>query len=762
MCYDLLLGQTIIVRGNVSDVNGPLPFANITLINRSDNSIVCGTASGLNGEFSIIVDSLGLYSISASFVGYKNAIIDFDIKDYSEDIKPVDLFLEEDNDVLQEAVVSNTRASFALKKTSYTFSQEDIRASKDGRSLVSNIPNLYINAINNTLATIEGKSLLILVNGIKSSDYDLKLISPSEIAKVEYYDVPPMKYMGDAEVVINVTTRPISKGMSLDVDVVGGQLYSKADISVSFSKNQNKFSANIVGFMNPFRNVCDLEEGIYNYNINGHSYEYNYLEHIRDYGRQHAASFSWIRMKDNNYVLQISGKLSKNSTFTSSNSDIFLKKDGAEDKRIGAKSDSLSVMSPTINVYFSKQFNENSSLTMDAVFTHYGNEQKLFSSEIDDHSVPVFKDNMNLDTRKSSIIGEIEYEFSDDDHTIDIGYRGSFTHLSSNIDNSLYNNEISKINTSTQYLYGEYSSQIGKFMYGISLGGEFDIKESPHGFSRWAFTPLLLMGWNVGRNSVLRLNLSSSTTMPGIQQMTNNKIMLMEHLYASGNESLESYSTYTSNLNYIFHKGNDLNLGISLRYSVSPNIIYSSYIINDGAWNLQPQNANYFSELGPIFSVTYRPCTWFGLRMNASLFYQSFQEQVANETEHNWFFPINCMLQFSHKQFSMSYYQMFGGQSLNGLMLEGTEKVSYIKAAYNIGNFTLGAQLYFPFTNDIFSNSTTRNSKVYNNYSNNLLTKCRSIGITFSWNFIKGDDINASRSIINSDDDSGQFSYRRK
>lgn len=44
------------------------------------------------------------------------------------------------------------------------------------------------------------------------------------ILKVEYYDVPPIRYMNNAEVVVNILTKPLDSGWNGDFYAVGGMM----------------------------------------------------------------------------------------------------------------------------------------------------------------------------------------------------------------------------------------------------------------------------------------------------------------------------------------------------------------------------------------------------------------------------------------------------------------------------------------------------------------------------------------------------------
>lgn len=64
------------------------------------------------------------------------------------------------------------------------------------------------------------------------------------------------------------------------------------------------------------------------------------------------------------------------------------------------------------------------------------------------------------------------------------------------------------------------------------------MKAGDDGFSRFAFSPTLLFSCRLNKRNILRLRLDSETMMPDIQQMSGNRILIMENFYRRGNVSL--------------------------------------------------------------------------------------------------------------------------------------------------------------------------------------------------------------------------------
>ena len=136
-------------------------------------------------------------------------------------------------EMLNAAVISDGNMTYKIDRTTHFFTKEQKAQAREARDLVSGIPGLFIDQQSNSIKTVGAKNVLVLINGIKASDHELQLISPDKVKKVDYYDVPPVRYMEDADVMINVHTSRLDTGWSGNFYGRGGQMYTNARGSVS-------------------------------------------------------------------------------------------------------------------------------------------------------------------------------------------------------------------------------------------------------------------------------------------------------------------------------------------------------------------------------------------------------------------------------------------------------------------------------------------------------------------------------------------------
>lgn len=755
------VGQTFSLTGKITEIQNDsvIPFANVALYSASDTiQIIKGGMSDLQGNYFLKDISDGSYVIKISYIGFTTVTIPINPKENKTGTMTVNASLRKSSVYLDEVVVAGSRVNRHIDKAVYTFTHEQIMKAKEGRDLLLNLPNLHVDKVNNSLSTINGKSVLILINGIQANDVDLKLMSANKIKNIEYYDVPPVRYINNAEIVINVLTKNMETGWSGDFSLTGGQLYSKASSALSRTKGNNKFTLAYYSHINNKRSVKSMEDGIYQYQLNNDLYVYNYNQQEQDWGNQNMINFIYSNLRENDYSFQINAKTAFNVSHLQVDKHIQLTKNENVGNHNGRLDNNVNLFSPSIDVYYSKSFSKRASLTFNLVGTYFKNKQKSYSFE---SGTDGFEDRMKLDNLKKSLIGEIIYNQKMNKIDLATGYRGSYNFLSNKLKNSLaVNSSEEHINTQVHYFFGELSGHIKAFMYRVSLGGNYDVKSGDLGFRNLTFTPVILFGYNINQEHSLRLNFRSNTTMPDIQQMSDNRILIMDHFYKTGNPGLEnSVSNYWG---FIYDYSNKLfNIQANLFYENGKNSLYDRFSYNADYIEVKTGNSSKDIRRGLELDVTYMPCNIVRLGGNIGLTQQLFQPEEDFKQYRHWSYPVSLYVGLNYKKCSLTYFQRFGGQNINGLYKNGVEKVSYISIDYSYKKMQIGIQCLFPFIKDKFENETIPGTVVFHKTMSHLKEKDRAFGISFSWNFTTGKQKkNIDKSVQNSDNDNGVFNIR--
>lgn len=748
--------QDFNLRGRIVDERKEgVPFANIALYHLNDTvNIVKGNASDLLGDYSFQSVESGSYLLKISYIGYKTKSIPVTInRNVVQNV-----ILEIDTRLITEVVVEGKRGIRSIDKTSYTFSNAQIEKAENGRGLIATLPNLLIDKTTNSLSTINGKSILILINGIKATDDDLKLIPANKIKNVEIYDVPPMRYINDVENVVNVRTKPLDTGWSGNLYGTLGQMFSNTSVALSYVKGDNKLTFNYGTHINMKRDIKDLEAGHYNYGISGSRYVYDYVRESLFWGHQHNVELTYSISKEKSYDFQIKALANISNEKLDANKNILFTQNEFQEERTGILNDYKKTVVPTLDIYYSKIFTKNNSISFNMVGSFFDNEQKTHSME---NGLTGFDDRMSINNQKKTLIGELVYQHGFSKVNLSIGYRGHFNYLTNKLKNSMYV-EWQKQNISTQkhYAYGELGGKLKSFMYRISLGVNYDVQSEGNGFHNLTFTPLLMAGYNINDANSIRVTYNSSTQMPDMLQMSDARILIMNRFYQTGNTNLVNSHLQSLGVGYDLYLKR-FSLSANLFYDYTGNSLFDSYQYGDDGIMFQTGNAEKDIRRGGEINLNYTP--WDFLRFGGSIrvSQQVFQPSKEVSSFSYWSYPVSVYMSAQYKNFSFDIFQKFGGTFLSGLYKTGIEKVSYISLGYNYKKINFGLQCFFPFIKDKYSNEIIQNSIVYHKTDYHLKHKDHAFALSVSWFFgIGKKKSSVQQNMKNYDNDNGLFKIK--
>ena len=692
--------------------------------------------------------------MKASYIGYETVSLPISIDgDLTQNI-----ILNTDPKWLTEVVIEGKRSIRNIDKTSYTFTNNQIKKAKDGRELIATLPNLHVDKSTNALSTINGKSIIILINGIKATNDDLKIIPADKIKNVELYDVPPMRYINDAENVVNIRTKSLDTGWSGNTYTTLGQMFSNASLALSYIKGDNKFTFHYGTHINMKRNIEDLETGRYNYQISDDNYVYDYIRKSQSWGYQHNVGFTYSRSKESNYDFQIKAFINTSNGKLNADKTIAFMQNEFQEERIGSLKDHTKSIVPTLDIYYSKILPKNNSITFNLVGSYFDNEQQTHSAETGSTG---FDDSMLINNQKKTLISEFIYDHKFSNANLSIGYRGHYNYLTNELTNSISaDSHKERINTKRHYAYGEISGKLKPFMYRVSLGINYDTQLEENGFHNFTFIPMIMAGYNINDANSLRITYNSNTQMPDMLQMSDARILIMNNFYQTGNKNLQNSHFQSWGLNYDLYLKN-FSLSASLFYDYTNNSLFDLYKYGDNCVLFQTGNAKKDIRRGGEFNINYTP--WEFLRIGGSMgsYQQVFQPSKEMNSFSYWSYPISIYLSAYYKNLSIDVFQKLGGTFLSGLYKTGIEKISYISIGYTYKKVNLGLQCFFPFIKDKYSNKTIPSSIVYHKTDYHLRRKDHAFALSLSWNFDSGKKkASIQQNTENYDYDSGLFKIK--
>lgn len=641
---------------------------------------------------------------------------------------------------IQEVILKAQRKKQFTDRAVYTFDKEAMEKARYAKDLIQTLPELQLDPITNTLKSTKGGTTLFLINGIEATDMQIRSVAPAEVVKVEYYDIPPARWATRADVVVNLITRSTETGYVFGTDVssalntgfVNGSAYA------NFTKGKNnlglEYSINLRDYNN--RKV----HSIYDYQLDGSHYrtDENKVDHF-GYTSQNVA-LRYTRMVPDHYAFQAKMDVDIFTNFIKGNGGSIFTKDSFTEEHAMLKNGSSNYTTPTLDLYFSKNIGKKDEVSVNVVGSTFTTNTSEFAREwIVSSGASVFDNDMNLRTKQTGIVGELAHVHTFEAGKLSSGYRISNTAISNDLQNLAGFSEYS-VNYLEQYFYTEFSGKVKKFSYRIGAGlTNIHNKSAENTFAQWAFTPKVILGYQLKDNQSLRFTSSYKPVSPWSSALSSNIVQMAPNIVQKGNPFLKSQQVFANNFIYSFNnKYFDFNA--NLFYQYTDRIINQYYVADENfGYALTYENAKNAQRFGVQLSGSYK---LFGnsllvAKLNLTPATETIRTSKGALIKNNYL-ANNLVLSSEYKSFSLQYQLNIPVYTLNGAFLSTNENQNHFFASYKKKEWTLMAGMYWIGMPSEYKTKSLPESLV--NYSRvNRIMNNRSIFILgFSYDFSKG------------------------
>lgn len=680
-----------------------------------------------------------------------SAGIFFGILVFSQEEKKQDTLTELKD--IQEVILKTRHKKQYADRSVYTFDKEALEKARYAKDLLKTLPELQLDPISNTLKSTKGGTTLFLINGIEASDMQIRSVKPEEVAKVEYYDIPPARYATRADQVVNVITRNPETGYVFGTDVSSALNTGFVNASAygSYTKGKNDFgleySLNLRDYDNRETKI------IYDYDLDNshyHSDEDNF-DHF-GYTYQDIA-LRYTRLVPENYAFQAKFSMEINHYFSNGNGQSAFLKDGIAEQHAASNHDSNNYTTPSLDLYFSKNFGKKDELSLNVVGSHFTTNSSELAKEWEVISGDsVFDNEMNLNTKQTGIVGEIAHSHSFEKGKLSSGYRISNTFISNDLQNLTGFSEYT-VNYLTQYLYTEYSEKINKFSYRIGAGlTNIHNKSAENVDDEWTFTPKLILSYQIKDNQTLRFSSSYTPQSPGSSQLSSNVVQLAPNIVKKGNPFLKTSQSWGNNLVYSFNnKHFDFNANLFYWYTNRP--INQYYVLDDvlGGYVLTYENAKTSQNLGILLSGSYKP---FG---NSLLVIKAVIKPVSQSVKtnngasiKNNYLGNDFDISSEYKSFNIEYQLNIPVYTLNGAFLSTQENENHVFANYKLKEWTFTAGMYWIGMPSRYKTKSLAESAVDYSVDTQIWNNKSMFIIGLSYDFSKGKKTELDKKLNNS------------
>ena len=583
------------IKGKVIDTeSNPIVGVNCVLYNLPDSTLITGTTTDLDGSFELNVKENKEYLLQISFVGYEtlNRVC------FPENLG--DIILNEDALLLDEVVVTPQILNTFGNKDQLMLSGSARKVGNNALDAIGSLPQFKTNASSGDLVTVDNKSILVLINGIRRSARDLMLLKADDIKSILFYSDPPARYAHEnIGAVIDVTTRKRTDRLySLYLDTKNGVTtgYGTDMLSMAYMDSLNMFTA---AYFIDYRAL----------NKNRMNNTYSYSDRTNEYrgvsgeyiGRYHVGQVAYQRYQGRNLF---NAKVE------------YRKSPGRQEysqKLIGSGEPPLTntrrlesdYSSVSADLYYMRQFNQSRSVSFNVLNTYYKSDSdNMLSSDVGGYSF-----NNHIDNESYSLIAEALFSDKVWNGNFNFGAYYQYKNLG-----QTYNIiEKSTVGTHKEYVYADYSNSVGIFSYNVGLGLENNHYQTAtdETYNYLVLRPSLALNLQYSKRSAMRLTASVNSSVPNIGDLTNSIVTIDECFYAQGNTGLKPYYYYYANLTYKYaSEDGKLYLAPSVSYSYYPdknmpmlsaegkNIIRRMASIND------------VHSLQASISLSYKPRKW--------------------------------------------------------------------------------------------------------------------------------------------------------
>ncbi|AZB21788.1 TonB-dependent receptor [Kaistella haifensis] len=615
---------------------------------------------------------------------------------YSQERNPSDSILKTKE--IQEVLLKSQKKKQFSDHANYTFDKEALEKARHSKDLLTTLPELQLDPISNTVTSIKGGKILFLINGIEASDNQIKSIAPTNVVRVEYFDIPPTRFVTRADTVVNIVTRNPEKGYSYGADITSAFITGFVNGSAygNYTKGKNDFGLEYNINLRDYDNR--IVDKIYEYDLN--NLRYRSAEQQKDhfgYTDQNITA-RHTNAETGKYAFQAKLNLNISDSFSNGNGQSVFSQGNLQNEHGTVHNRASNYLNPTLDLYYSKNIGKKDELSLNLVGSHYDTNSTQFDREwILNSNQDVFNNDMILKAKQNGIVAEVAHSHSFEKGKLNSGYRISNNSISNDLQN-LAGNSNYTVNYLQQYLYTEYSGKKDKFTYRLGLGlTNIHNKSAETTFDEWAFTPKIVLGYQLKNNQSIRFSSSYIPQSPSSDALSSNVVQVVPNIVRTGNPYLKSQHSFGNNLVYSFNsKYFDLNANAFYWFRNRASNQY--YVLNQNVdgYLLTYENAKNSQQYGIQLTGSVKP---FGNNLLVvKMVVAPATEQLT--TSSGYTFKNNYIgnyfnISTEYKSFSAQYQFNIPYYTINGAFLSTNENASHFFASYKLREWSFTAGMYW-------------------------------------------------------------------
>lgn len=760
MCIFAAHAQYLRISGSITNAatQQPLEFATVVL-QTADSVFVKGVTSNQSGAFAVENISAGDLRLVITSVGFDT--VRMDLMGLNKSIDVGNIPMNESATQLAEVTVEGAAILNKSDRKLFFVNENQRAGASNGLNLVTrmNIPRLVFNPLENSITSVDNKSIEFRINDIPSQKEDILALQPKDIVRIEYIDNPGLKYGADAGYVLNYIVQKRQSGGSAGVELnhsvnrhfhtpsIFAKAHSgKSEISASYFFK----SARLGGLMRTNKETFRFADG-------------------REWVREEIGQPSVLSEKQQNgrlaYNYTDPDKRAFNATLryyyhANPNMDFISQSFWQHNpsQKIDMKDfNSSDTKTPSVDLYYQEKLKNGQTLTLNFVYSkRLSDVGRTYTERLNDKLLTDISTQVKGD--RDAYIGEVLYEksFRAGKLTTGLKHQQSYTKNTYSGDVTIATNMVQ----ADSYLYSEFSGKIKEkadYTMGVGVKRVQITQENASSLKNYFIQPRVRVRYHFNESSYLGIQSRLSNNTPSLSQLSAVCQPIDSLQQHCGNPNLKSWLNSLTGVEYSLN-GKTFNINTKAEYQYMHKPVMDEKILQDGLFVHTYNNQKSWQRAGAELSVGYRP---FGnyLVLNITGGYSHFVSNGNNyrHTFNDFYHSETVVL--NYQRVSLTFMNQRGQNWFFGEEYNANETIHIIDLTYTHPKFSAGIMVFNPFTKDYkrdgenFSHIAPRCHTWYSNQIQGLTM------LKFSYNLRWGEEYKAlRRKINNTDNESGIMS----
>ena len=747
----------------IDNHNLPVEFANIQLLNPKDSSFLCGGVSNANGDF-VIPCQQEQALMKVSFVGYKTICKLVSIARIGSVKMQAKSFL------LKGVTVEAARVVEKVDRQIIFPTKEQVKTASNGYDLLDNLslPTIIVNRAERKVLSLKGGDVQIRINDVKASMQDVLALQPDEVTKVEFINVPGLKY-GDSnlDAVINYQVRRRYAGYVSGVSTMQGTKagFNNSDGYFKYNVKKSEFSIN---YSFSYRSVEERSyESLGTYHLpTGETLHRNYLGYDSPFlYTTNNVQLGYNLSEPDKYTLNVRLNFYNHNSPVRGMNQLY-QESGKANQYLQNNRKMLEQI-PSLDIYYSLNMPHDQNLALNLVGTYIGTDYQYRMREYTfnkspDESVknaPLTDYSYDATGRKHSLIGEGTYSKNWKQMALSVGGQYNISHTDNIYVGS--SNADTELKYSNLYLFTQLQGQQKWFSYQVGVGAtRSSIHQGENGYSKWLFRPQVTLQAKASDRLSFKWSSKITSDIPSLSDLSELRQYSNSFEARDGNSGLKPFTGYNNTLSAswniplmsVYLEGNWTYYDKPIATSILPEKREDgSYLFVSKPENQKSHDYKHLLLTPEVHLIKDH------LDLNLMCEYQNVKTKGLDYSHEFNYFSYGAEIRYMTGNWNIGYGAYKVEKSFWGEKTNGGEPTSNLAVTYSYKNWqfgVLGLFVFYPhgcvYKDELFNKYVQQKNKVRLADQGNMLV------FTASFNFCHGRRYHTgSRKLNNSDRDNG-------